>query len=529
MAKSATVRDSRGSRARIAKAVTLLAAVVPLAVGVACSRTSVQSDAGGALAVGLPTDVGALDPQTSSNGGTWRILDVNYETLVGLDDRLRPTPDLATGWKQTSPRTYIFDIRHGVKFSNGREMTVDDVVGSIKRLVAPKTASFWAGMLGPISGVTAEGPSQVRITLAKPRSSFVSSLANIPAAILPMKELNSGKFDPNKGVLGTGPYKVASHRVNESWTMVRNPYYWGHPAKAKTLTFKIITDNSARIAALRSGGVQIATFEAPDTARLLKGQANITTVIQKTTDYYELFLNAFSSIFRDVRLRQAVALSIDRTKILDVALGGTGQATSVITPLGLEGSCDPAETPLSTSDLLKARQLVTAAGAQGKSISILASNTNTTYSQIAQVLQADLQAIGLKVRIEVVDIGQLTKRVTSEKPSFDLDINSFAGYNDPSLVTTWWNPQLGQFNKGFMKSDAELNRLIEKGFTTPPGSDRTAALQQACNRAAEGANMIPLVTKSNVIAYRSDLVGAFVAPIDGLAQPLIHISEFGVK
>ncbi len=529
MEKSASGLGGVTRRTRPAKALVLLLAVVPLAAAVACSRTPVQSSAADALAVGLPTDVGGLDPQISSNGGTWRILNVNYETLVGLDDHLKPAPKLATAWKQTSPTTYVFDIRQGVKFSNGREMTVDDVVGSIKRLIAPKVASFWAGMLGQISDVSAVDKSHVRVVLAKPRTSFVSSLANIPAAIMPMKELNDHTLDPTKAVLGTGPYMVAGHSANESWTMVRNPHYWGRPAKAKTLTFKIIPDSAAQIAALRSGSVQIATFDAPDTVRLLKGQSNITTVVQKTTDYYELFLNALSSIFRDDRLRQAVALAIDRNKILSVGMGGAGQATSVITPLGLEGSCDPAGMPLSTPDLAKAKQLVAAAGAEGKSVSILASSSNGANKQIAQVLQASLQDIGLKAGIEIVDIGQLTKRVTTAHPRFDLDINNFAGYNDPSLVTTWWNPRLAQFNKGFMKSDAELNTLIEQGFATPAGPARTAVLQQVCNRAAEGANMIPLVTKSNVIAYRSDMVAPTLAPIDGLAQPLINVAGFGIK
>jgi peptide/nickel transport system substrate-binding protein len=533
MAKSAAGRGSRPPRIRTTKALPLFSAVVALATVTACSQRPVRTDAsdatGGALTVGMATDVGGLDPQPAANGGTWRILNVNYETLVGLDPQMKPTPKLATAWRQTSPTTYVFDIRPGVKFSNGRAMTVDDVVGSMKRLIAPKLASLWAGVVGPISDVRAVGTSQVLITLEKPRSSFISSLANIPAAILPMKELDAGTFDPTKQVLGTGPYKVAAHRTNESWSMVRNPYYWGPPAKAKTLTFKIMPDDAARIAALRSGSVQITTFEAPDAQRLLKGQPNITTVVQKTTEYYELFLNALSSVFRDDRLRQAVALSIDRNKILSVAMGGVGQTTSVITPLGMEGSCNSAATPLSTPDLTKARQLVTAAGAQGKSVSILASTNNQSNKQIAQVLQENLQAIGLKVNVETIEIGQLVKRVTSAKVDFDLDINNFAGYNDPSLVTTWWNPRLAQFNKGFMKSDARLNKLIDQGFATPPGPARAAVLQQACDRAAEGANMIPLVTKPNVIAYRSDKVNASFAQIDGLAQPLIDVPGFGIK
>ena len=256
-------------------------------------------------------DVAGLDPQAAASGSTWRILNTAYETLVGLDDQLQPAPKLATGWKQTSPTTYVFDIRSGVRFTNGREMTVDDVVGSLKRLTDPKLASLWAGMLGPLTSVTAVGDHQVKMVQPKPRSSFVSSLANIPAAIIPMKELKAGTFDPTKTVIGTGPFKVTAHEANESWTMVRNPGYWGTPAKVERLNLKIFSDGSALTGALRSGSVDVAAFDSPDAGQLLKGQADVTAVVQKTASYYEMLVHALASTLRDQRLRQAMALSID--------------------------------------------------------------------------------------------------------------------------------------------------------------------------------------------------------------------------
>ncbi len=502
----------------------LLLAGVVLAAGVACSSSPAATGSGGTLTIGLPSDVGSLDPQVSANGSTWRILNTTYETLVGIDDKLKPAPRLATSWKQTNPRTYLFDIRQGVKFSNGRELTADDVVGTLQRLIDPKTASFWAGMLGPITSVKAVGADQVEVTLAKPRTSFLSSLANVPASILPMKEFRDGSFDPNKHVIGTGAYQMSEHKQDESWTMTRSPHYWGEPAKAETLVIKVMPDDTARTAALRTGTIQVATFDAPDTAKLLEGQQNLTTVMQKTTSYFELLVNALSSEFSDVRLRQAVALSIDRAKIVSVAMGGTGQPNPMITPPGLTGSCDAAATPLATPDLDKARQLVAAAGARGKTVSIA---VGTEFdSQVAQVLQQNLQATGLNVKVETLEAGLMTKRVYSEKVDFDLAVGWFAGYNDPSLVTAWWNPALAGFNKAFMKPDPQLNALIDKGFTTPDGPARTAALQQACDRAAEGANMIPLVTRPNVVAYRPDQVKVVLAPVDTLAQPLINVAQF---
>jgi peptide/nickel transport system substrate-binding protein len=93
----------------------------------------------------------------------------------------------------------------------------------------------------------------------------------------------------------------------------------------------------------------VTTFDNPDSARLLQGQANVTTVKAATTDYYRLDVNAVTSIFRDDRLRQALSLAIDRDKIGDVAVGGTGRPTAAVA-LSFPGGCDPAAMPYGTPD-----------------------------------------------------------------------------------------------------------------------------------------------------------------------------------
>src|SRR5262249_2884924 len=142
-----------------------------------------------------------------------------------LDNGLKPVPVLAQSWRQTSPTTYVFTLRKGVRFSNGRAVTPADVAGSLERVMDPKLATLWSGQLG-IKGAEPSGTDQVKITLSKPNTAFVAALAGAPAVVLPMRELRAGTFDPKKQLLGTGPYKVAAHAQNESWTLVRNPYYW---------------------------------------------------------------------------------------------------------------------------------------------------------------------------------------------------------------------------------------------------------------------------------------------------------------
>ncbi|GAA0966842.1 hypothetical protein GCM10009555_009700 [Acrocarpospora macrocephala] len=524
--KSSTRRKS-ARRAEIAVAVATLAASVSCAA--AGGGSPAKGPSGAQLVWGKSADADVLDPPAAGNATSWELLDLTYENLVGLDDGLKVVPELATSWDQISPTEYLFHLRKGVKFANGRELTADDVVGSLQRLIDPATASIWAGQLG-IASVGADGDTRVRVKLLKPKTPFVAALAGSPAAVLPMKELKAGTFDPKKQLLGTGPFKAVAHSQGESWTFERNPYHWrtGVPAVDK-LTVRIMPDDAARAAALRDGSVDFTTFEVPDSIRLLEGQANVKTVVQSTTDYYRVDVNATSSIFRDDRLREALALSIDREKIKNVALGGVGRASAAVPP-AFAGVCDPATVPFGKPDAQRARQLVAAAGATGKTVEISTISLVPMSSPIAQVIQQNLQDAGLRVRIAALDIGAVMKRAYSGKDAdFDLVVSWSAGYADPAMDLAWYDPELVGFNKGFVKPDPRLHSLILDGLATEPGDRRTKLFRDACERIAQNANIIPVVTKDAIVAYRSDTTSVSILPVEGYALPLRQLAEFEAK
>jgi peptide/nickel transport system substrate-binding protein len=517
---------------RLSTAVRVI--VVPVLVAaacIACSGTSggSGSSAGGdQLVWGKPSEAELLDPTVAAGATNWEILSLSYEGLVGLDDRLGVVPRLAESWKQTSPTSYVFTVRKGVKFSNGRELTPDDVAGSLRRLIDPKVAAAWAALVG-IRDVSASG-QQVTVTLTSPRTSLLAALAATQASVLPMKELNDGTFDPKKQLLGTGPYVQAAHSQGESWTFERNPHYWrpGVP-KVDRLQIRIMRDDAARAAALRDGSIDVTTFENPDSTRLMEGVANVKTVVQATTDYYRLDVNARSSVFRDDRLRQALALAVDRNRIRDVALGKIGRPTAAAS-VAFDGACDPGAVPFAAPDLGKARELVAAAGATGTTVEIITPSAVPMAAPIAQVLQQSLQEAGLKVRITPAEAGVLIKRAWSgTSADFDIVVSWFAGYADPAMVLYYWNPAAGTFAKFWTKSDPQLNTAIDKSLSLPPGAERAQSLAQACDRIAQNANIIPLVSKDAIIAYRSDQLAAAPQAVEGYAVPLRNIAEFELK
>jgi peptide/nickel transport system substrate-binding protein len=500
-----------------------------LGLGAACSSQT-SGAAGEQLVWGTAADATGLDPAVTNTAISWGLIHLTYENLVGVDERLKVVPELAESWRQVSPTVYEFTLRKGVTFSNGRQLTADDVVGSLKRLTDPKLAALWASNLGEIRSVVKSGDRQVTVTLASPRSVFLPALAGSPAAVLPMKELEDGTFDPKKDLLGTGPFKVVAHSQDESWTLERNPHYWRPDVPSyDRLLVRIMPDDAARTAALRNGSIDVTTFDSVDSVRILKDQRDVTTVRQATTDYFRLDLNAKSSIFRDDRLRQAVALTIDREQISKVALGGIGRPTAAVST-AFGGICDPAALPHGKPDIERARQLVEAAGATGKTVEILTSAATPMSSPIAQVLQQNLQQAGLKVRIVNVEIGELLKRVfTGDTADFDLDVNWFVGYVDPAMVLPRYKADLKGFNKTWAKHDPQLGAAIDRSLATAPGPARTVALREACQQIAQSANIIPLVSKEIVVAYRPDRISGSIRPLEGYSRPLSNIAEFEVR
>ncbi len=515
-------------RRRTAMVMAGVLAVATAAAGCSGATVGAQNRATDGLVWAKPADANVLDPTIANNATSWEILRMTYENLVGLGDRLKLEPQLAESWSQPSATTYVFRLREGVKFSNGRPLTADDVVGSFRRLMDPQLAATWASMLD-LSAVSGSG-NEVTVTLKAPRTSFLAALAGSSASILPMKELNDGSFDPKKQLLGTGPYRATGHSQDELWTFERNPHYWrpGLP-KVDRVMVRVMPDDSSRIAALRDGSADVTTFENPDAIRLLQGQAGVKTVVQATTDFYRLDINAGKSIFTDDRLRQAVALSVDRRRLLDVALGGVGRPTAAVAA-AFEGICQPDDLPFARPDVAKARQLVEAAGATGKTVEILTPSLIPMSSPMAQVLQENLQAAGLKVRLASIELGAIVKRAYNGKAAdFDLVVSTFAGYADPAMTAVRWNPDMTGYNKPWMRKDEQFNKVLDQALSTPVGPARTTILRDVCRRIAQNANIIPLVTKDNIVAYRSDQIDAPIRSLEGYMSPLRNIGEFTVK
>ncbi len=507
----------------------LLIAGLAVAFGAGASAAEMK---GGTVVWGKPNDVDSFDVHVATNGVTWQVLFLVYETLIEPKGDMTFEPLLAESWEQPSPTTYIFHLRQNAKFSNGRAVTADDVVNSLNRLRDPELGSFWAQQTGPISEIVADDGHTVRIELERPYSPLLAALSSVNASIVPFEELEAGSFDITKEMLGSGPFMVAEHLQDESWTLKRNPHYWraGHPV-VDEVKILVIPDDAARIAALRDGRVHIANFDSPDAPALLAGVPNVEAVVQQTTDYYRIDVQALpdtGSPFADARVRQAMVLGLDRQKISDVALAGTATVDyPVAAGFPSSAACHdaPSYQEPRSARVEKAKALLKEAGAEGVEVGFIASPTVPVFPLIAQVIADSLKDIGMKVNVEAVPRGEWLER-SFGTGEFDMAMSWFAGYTDPVMVPAWWNPDFAKWNAPFMLKDQGLVDLLEKAKATAPGAARDALFSEICDSIDAQANMVALVGKPATIAYREDLLTVRIHAVEGYVNHFKYIEEY---
>jgi peptide/nickel transport system substrate-binding protein len=331
-------------------------------------------------------------------------------------------------------------------------------------------------------------------------------------------------------MLGTGPFVLKQHLPDQRWTFERNPHYWHKDFPIlDAVEVRVIPEDSARVAALRDGTIQVGYFGNPDAPALLKNIANVAVTEQGSSDMYALQLNAVGpdSPFRDVRVRQAVAYALDRDAIITTALAGTGRPTGVAS-VGLPNACLADDLPTYTRDVEKAKALLAEAGAEGLKFKLIAPNYLSSFKPIAQVIQQSLADAGIEVTITSPEFGEYVQSVYVDQPAkFEGVVDFFAGYLDPSMLMQGLVPARSPATAGFVASDPGLIAAVDAAAA--PAADRSAAIAAACKAAAENANAIPIATKDSTIAVRSDQVVGKVPAFDAYDVYLRGIDSFGLR
>ncbi|MDR2377957.1 MAG: ABC transporter substrate-binding protein [Bifidobacteriaceae bacterium] len=459
--------------------------------------------AGGALVVGVTSDVDTLFPWKATQFNTVNVMQVIYGTLTEFDQDLNVAPGIAESWEISDDRlTLTFHLRQGVKFADGSDCDSADVKFSLDKIADEATAAVARAQLSSIASVAAPDAATVVLNLTSPDAGLVSSLASINVAILSSDDTEEALNEtPN----GTGPFKLKERKPSQSLTLERNGNYWGDPAKLDTVEFRVIPDETSIVTAMQSGNVHLAVFDDPLVAESAETSANAVIQEQAQLAYHVLQLNATKGELTDVNVRLAIQCAIDRQQVLDAAALGEGAITGPITSPAFRS--DPSARPCPDRDLDKAAEYLAKAGkADGIKLKVMVSQGEyATSVNEAQSIQAQLADAKIEVELEVLESGAYVDRWLAA--DFDAAVALNGGRPDPDQAYSRYFTSTGNLNAVAGFSSPELDRLFAEGRSSASKEERESIYTEISSILEDNAAWVWLFTSYTYTATTADVSG----------------------
>jgi peptide/nickel transport system substrate-binding protein len=283
----------------------------------------------------------SLDPRLGTDFASEHIDELLFDGLVRIDDQLHFQPDLAERWEQTDPRTWVFHLRPGVRFSDGRRLTARDVVWTFTSMgigggiatpgpnsalvISPKAASY-----ASIESVEARDPETVVFHLRQPDNFLLTNLSSRAIGIVP----EGGGKNFWRNPVGTGAFRFVSQRIDQDVAIERNPLSWRQQPKIARVRFAVVPDAITQSLELEKGSADVEVNSLPmDALPELAKRPNLVVEDTPGTEIQYLAFNTQDPILKDVRVRQAIACAIDRNLIIRTLYRGHARpAVSLLPP-----------------------------------------------------------------------------------------------------------------------------------------------------------------------------------------------------
>ncbi len=375
------------------------------------SSTATSSSSGSASAAGQPgatinagivVPTAQINPLTVADQGGLDMLAQTGEYLTFSDQTLTLHPVLATSWTPNSTAdVWTFKIRQGVKFSNGHPLTADDVVYTYKMQTDPKSSSnalsAFGGVLQP-SGVVKVDDHTVAFHLEAPNGNFpyLTSSDNYNMIILPTG-YNPANWQST--FVGTGPFILKSYTAKTGASFTANPSYWGTKAKPAATNFTFYDTQTPAILALTAGNIDVlGQFAVTGGEQLLSGGYNVIKL--KSSAHRELSMRCDQGPFTDPRVRQAVALTLDRPAIVQALFKGYADLGND-SPFAPVFPSTNTSAPQRAANIAQAKSLLAAAGHGSGFTAQLITENFLEIPQFAQIVAQEAAAIGVKINLKV--------------------------------------------------------------------------------------------------------------------------------
>ena len=373
----------------------------------------------------------AADPQGSSSGVDRNLYTSLYNGLVVPDAKLRIVGDLATSWSQPDPKTYVFNLRAGVKFHDGTAFDANAVKFNFDYILDPANHSQRRPEIAVVDRVEVVSPLVVRVVLKEPFSPFLATIADRAGYMVsPAARMKYGK-DLARNPVGTGPFRFAEWVRDDHLRLRRNDEYYerGLPYLDE-IVYHPVTDQSVTFTELRTGNIDFAYTLAIDPKDLpaIKGIKSLNVLLGPGVGFEGFWFNTIAGPFANRALRDAFSLALDREQLLKIAYSGIGQVANGPLPPSI-WAYDP-KIPVVKRDLaLSKKRLAEGGKPNGFPITVKAESNNPLQAKITQLAQAQLREAGIDANIVTVDFATLLH--TGERNDFDALSLGWSGRIDP--------------------------------------------------------------------------------------------------
>ena len=481
------------------------------ASGEAAQGEAADSEYKDTLVFAMNTDVQSMDPQIQNDTTSEQVVKMLYNTLLKFEDDGTVVGDLAESWSVSEDKlTWTFNLKQGVKFHNGKELTSADVKATFDRALNAEAGGLrTTEIIKMFTAVEAPDPYTVTITTDGPYGPMESLMCNMSLGIMDADYIEQYGLDLGtsvEGENGTGPFKVVSWERDQEIVVERFDDYFGTPAKLKTVVYTIIPEAASRVIALETGEVDVIDKPTDEDLARLEADTENFTVLRKPTISQRLFrFGCNDPIISNTKVRQAIVYAIDRQAIIDALFTGSAYpSTAPLAPVTF-GYSDLGEIE---QDLELAKSLLAEAGyPDGFDTKIVTTERYQNGIELAEIISQQLAEIGINAEIEVWEWSALSASwngITADEfdqPIFIMGAGPSMRDADGGLRGLYTTSETGlnDRNYGFY-SNAEVDALIEQGMQETDQQKRVEIYKEAME-----------------ILYREDPVAFWLFDMYGLA------------
>ena len=494
------------------------------------------------ISIGLGADVTSIDPHYHNLTPNSNIAEHIFETLVTKDARSRLKPALAESWRAVDDLTWEFKLRRGVKFHDGGDFTAQDVVFTIDRVpTVPNSPSSFSTYTKQITEKIIVDPYTIRFRTAAPyplmpndmstifilssRAAKGTTTAGTTTAGTTTAGATTEDFNSGKAAIGTGPFRFVRFAKGDRIELTRNDNYWGPKAAWDKVTFRIITADPTRVAALLAGDVRaIENVPTADITRVAKSNdLTLYRTVSHRLMYLHLDTNRDRSPFvtdkagkpleknplKDLRVRRAISKAINRQALVERVMEGAAVTSGQLMPEGLFGYTSALKPE--PYDVEGARKLLAEAGyPDGFALTLHAPNDRyVNDEQIAQAIAQLLARVGIATKVEALPSSVYFTRASKLEYSFMLvgwaaDTAEASSPLKALLATYNTEKGMGTANRG-RYSNAKMDEALTQALAIVDDTRRERMLQQATEIAIGDLGIIPLYHQHNLWATRKGI------------------------